>query len=133
MAKKNYGKDDVSFYTKFEKPITKESVRDKKMEKTDFDRLKENMKDCRSFARETIEISYRTGLRIDEVAHIRGCDINLENKSLHVIEEGAKNGRARDVNIRDKDVEYFKQLKEKYPDGYLTCICRSLKTICTLR
>lgn len=81
------------------------------------------MKDSRSFAKEAIEITARCGLRVDEVAHLKREDINIKDKEIFVSREGAKNGKERIVPIRDQDIEYFKNLIEKYPaDGYLTNI-----------
>lgn len=141
QTKKCYGQDNVSFYKKFDKPVTKEAVRTKKMERNDFDRLKESMKDCKSFARDCIEITSRIGLRIDENSCLKREHINLENKTIYVAPEGAKNGRSRTIPIQDKDIPYFKNLLERYPgDSYFTtvktdslntCIRRYMKkTIC---
>lgn len=122
QAKKVFGRDNVNFYNKdYEKPKTKESTRNVAFSKDDLNRLKESMKNSRSFAKEAVEITARCGLRIDEVAHLKREDINLSEKTIFVDREGAKNGKARVVPIRDKDMNYFKELLEKYPErGYFT-------------
>ena len=122
QSKKVFGRDNVNFYNKdYEKPKTKESTRDKAFTPDDLNRLKESMKNSRSFAKEAVEITARCGLRIDEVAHLKREDINLSEKTIFVDREGAKNGKARVVPIRDKDMNYFKELLEKYPErGYFT-------------
>ena len=122
QAQKVFGRDNVNFYNKdYEKPKTKESTRDKAFTPDDLNRLKESMKNSRSFAKEAVEITARCGLRIDEVAHLKREDINLSEKTIFVDREGAKNGKARTVPIRDKDIPYFKELLEKYPErGYFT-------------
>lgn len=124
QAQRAFGKDNVKFYkTDFERPKTKESERDKAMSDKDFLRLRETFKDSRTFAKDAIEITYRSGLRVNEVAHLKREDINLENKTIYVSREGAKNGRSRIVPIRDKDLQYYKDLLERnQQEGYLTNI-----------
>lgn len=81
------------------------------------------MQDCRSFSKDAIEITARIGLRVDEVAHLRREDINIQDKTVFVSREGAKNGKERTVPIRDKDINYFKDLLDRYTnEGYLTSI-----------
>lgn len=122
QSKKVFGRDNVNFYNKdYEKPKTKESTRNVAFSRDDLNRLRESMKNCRSFSKEAIEITSRVGLRIDEVAHLKREDINLSEKTIFVSREGAKNGKERIVPIRDKDINYFKELLEKYPsNGYFT-------------
>ena len=122
QSKKVFGRNNVNFYNKdYEKPKTKESTRDKAFTPDDLNRLKESMKNSRSFAKEAVEITARVGLRIDEVAHLKREDINISEKTIYVDREGAKNGKARVVPVRDKDINYFKELLEKYPErGYFT-------------
>lgn len=124
QAKNAYGKDNINFYKKdFEKPTTREKVKDQAMSKDDFLRLREAMKDSTSFSKDALEISYRCGLRVDEVAHLKAEHINLSKKEIYVSSEGAKNGRARTVLIREKDLSYFKDLKDRSAEtGYLTKI-----------
>ncbi len=124
QSKKAFGKDKVNFYSKdFERPTTKEAVRNQAMSREDFLKLRESMEHSRSFAKDAIEITYRTGLRIDEVAHLRREDIDLEKKTIFVSSEGAKNGKERTVPIRDKDIAYFSNLLDRSPqEGYLTTI-----------
>lgn len=122
QAKKCFGRDNVNFYNKdYEKPKTKESTRNTAFSRDDLNRLRETMKDCKGFSKDAIEIGSRLGLRIDEIAHLKREDINLSEKTVYISREGAKNGKARVVQIRDKDTNYFKDLLERYPNkGYLT-------------
>lgn len=125
QAQRAYGKDKVKFYDKNIKSpeVKKEKVKDKAMSRDDLNRLKETMKEARSFSRDALEISSRCGLRVDEIAHLKAEHIDLNNKTLYVSPEGAKNGRERVVPIRDKDIIYFGELKDRSPArGYLTNI-----------
>lgn len=72
-----------------------------------------------SNGRTAVEISSRCGLRIKEISHLRGNRINLDKQVIEV-REGAKNGKYRDVPIRDKDIAYFRVLKEQAGIGYVT-------------
>lgn len=124
QAQRAYGKDNINFYkADFERPTTKESLRDKAMSDKDFLRLRESFEGSRSFAKDAIEITYRSGLRVNEVAHLKREDIDLQKKTIYVSREGAKNGRARVVPIQDKDLKYYKELLDRSPqNGYLTNI-----------
>lgn len=123
QAQRAYGKENVKFFDKekIKKPTTKEAVRNKMMEKSDFLKLREEMSNSRSFAKDAIEITYRCGLRIDEVAHLKREDIDLNNKTIFVSGEGAKNGRERVVPIRDHDLQYFKELLDRNPENGYMC------------
>lgn len=66
-----------------------------------------------------VEISARCGLRVKEVARLRTDCIDLSNKCIHIV-EGAKNGKKRDVPIRSKDLEYFRDLKQHANGEYIT-------------
>ena len=91
QSKKVFGRDNVNFYNKdYEKPKTKESTRNVAFSRDDLNRLKESMKNSRSFAKEAIEITSRCGLRIDEVAHLKKEDININNKEI--LEKYPSNG-----------------------------------------
>ena len=125
QAKRAFGENKVNFYSpdKIKKPEKKVDVRNRAMSKSDFLALRQAMEDSRSFAKDALEISYRVGLRIDEVAHLRVEDINLESNTIYVSPEGAKNGRERTVPIRDGDIGYFRDLLNRSPAaGYLTQI-----------
>lgn len=124
QAKRAYGEDKVHFYKPdIKKPEHKEQVRVMAMSRSDFELIRRAMTGCRSFAKDALEITYRVGLRVDEVAHLKAEHIDLANKTIYVSREGAKNGRARTVPIRDKDISYFRDLLERSSDkGYLTSI-----------
>lgn len=124
QAQRAYGVDKVHFYSKdITRPATKEAVRTKAMSREDFSRLQERMAESRSFAKDALEITSRIGARVDEVAHLKREDINIEARTIYISPEGAKNGRARTVPIREKDLPYFQDLLERYPTaGYLSQI-----------
>lgn len=124
QAQKCYGKENIHFYSKdFERPTTKEAVRNQSITEKDFQALRSAMENSRSFAKDALELTYRCGLRVDEVAHLKREDIDLRTGKIYVSPEGAKNGKARTVPIRDKDRFYFEGLLNRYPDnGYLTKI-----------
>ena len=66
-----------------------------------------------------MEITARTGLRIKEVARLHADRINIEKRVIEV-REGAKNGKFRDVPIREKDLAFFRDLKERMAGQYVT-------------
>lgn len=68
-------------------------------------------RDARCAARTALELAIRFGLRVKESAHLHTEDINLERCYIHV-REGAKGGKRRYVPIREKDLEFVRELKE---------------------
>lgn len=87
-------------------------LRDVSMSRADLLLIKDDLsRNPRSFNCLTaVEISSRCGLRSKEIARLRWENIDIENKCLHIT-EGAKNGKKRDVPIRQKDLSYFEDLK----------------------
>lgn len=94
-------------------------TRDIAMNKRDLQTLRNSYtaRDSKSAGRDAIELSYRFGLRIKEIARLDTKNIDINNKVIH-IREGAKNGKYRDVPIREKDLQYAKDLKGR-GEGYL--------------
>lgn len=94
-------------------------TRDVAMERRDLQILRNSFasRDSKSAGRDAIELSYRFGLRIKEIARLNTKNIDINNKVIH-IREGAKNGKYRDVPIRDKDLKYIEALKNR-GEGYL--------------
>lgn len=102
-------------------PVANKTVtRDVAMSKEDLQKLRNSYaaRDSKSAGRDAIEISYRLGLRAKEIARLNTKNIDIENKMVYV-REGAKNGKYRDVPIRDKDLSYFKDLKDRSGEGYI--------------
>lgn len=98
---------------------TVEIIRNKALEPDDFQKLQNHFSDKKTQSAKAIEITARAGLRVKEVARLRADHIDLEKKLIYV-REGAKNGKYRDVPIRDKDVPYFANLKANCASGYIT-------------
>lgn len=89
----------------------KEEIRNVAMSREDLSAIIRQLSSSTSpNALRAVEITSRCGLRVREASCLRYSNIDLENKCIHVI-EGAKNGRKRDVAIRDKDIPYFTALK----------------------
>jgi len=102
--------------------IKAENIRTIAMSENDFNLLSENMQARRTPAKEMILITRYAGMRADEAAHLHRNNIDLENKCLHIV-EGAKNGRKRDVPIRDIHISYFADLKANSVDY----VCHGVK------
>lgn len=96
----------------------KESTRTVAMTREDLNQLRKSYaeRDSKSAGRTAIEVSARCGLRAKEIARLSAERINLEKKVIEV-REGAKNGKFRDVPIRDKDMPFFADLKAKTGTG----------------
>lgn len=92
-------------------------VRNKAMEKSDLDALRASMAENEnSNSRIGLEVAARCGLRAKEIARLHADNIDIQNKCIHVV-NGAKNGRRRDVPIREKDVNFFNNIKAR--GGYV--------------
>ena len=91
--------------------MDKTQIRNLAMSKGDLNKLKCELGKSKSpNALRAIEISSRVGLRVNEVNHLRFDHIDLEKGCIHAV-EGTKNGKKRDVPIREKDLEFFWDLK----------------------
>lgn len=95
-----------------------ENIRTIAMSKEDFQRLDNVMQGRRTPAKDMIRITRYTGLRANECSHLHKNNIDIEHKVIHVI-EGAKNGRHRDVPIKDNYIPYFIDLKNRSTDYVL--------------
>lgn len=93
-------------------------VRDIQMTEEDFRKLEKILDNGTSKAKIAVQITYRAGLRINEVCHLKAERINLKKRVIEV-REGAKGGRDRDVPIQPRDFEYFRELKHKVGKGYV--------------
>lgn len=100
------------------KPSSDANIRNVAIAHNDIIQIK-NALSPDSNGRTAVEISSRTGLRIKEISHLKAERINLDRRVIE-IREGGKNGKFRDVPIRDKDISYFCDLKERIGSGYVT-------------
>lgn len=121
LSKKMYSscKNDFS-KAKFPDKVNRnpDRVRDIQMSEEDFRKIEEVLNNTKSKAKVAIQITYRAGLRINEVCHLKAERINIEKQVIEV-REGAKGGRDRDVPIQPQDLEYFKNLKKTVSKGYV--------------
>ena len=62
-----------------------------------------------------INIARRSGLRVSEIAKLKGTDINMQEKYIQVI--GGKGKKDRVIPISSEDLDYYKELKEMVGDG----------------
>lgn len=99
-------------------------VRNTTMSHEDYMAIRDSLQGSRSAAKDAIEITARSGLRVNECACLRGRDIDTEKWTLYVSREGAKNGRSRTLEIRPEDRAYYADLKARAGDGY---VCGGIK------
>ncbi len=106
-----------------EKPdMEDQKVRIQAMDAEDVDLLRKSWEERKAHTKGKIalELSDRTGLRVKECAYLENEEINLEGRRLE-LRHGTKNGKFRDVPIRDKHYEYFAGLKEETKGNKLVC------------
>ena len=67
-----------------------------------------------------LNLMWKAGLRVTEAAYLRAQDIDLENHSIHLNEEGntnrTKGGRPRVVEVQVEDSDFFASLKNSPGD-----------------
>lgn len=100
-----------------------EKVRDHAMKRSHIELLKARFREDKNRSRGAaiaIELTDRCGLRQAEAAGLRREDIDLQAWQLH-LRRGVKNGRYRDVPIREKDRHFFAQLYARTP--YRSTVC----------
>lgn len=99
-----------------------EKVRDRAMTREDYESLKRSFesRESRSEAVTALELSGRFGLRVAECADYRNGaqSIDIEHRTLHIV---GKNGKWRDIPIREKDIPYMTALKERIGDRGRLC------------
>lgn len=97
-----------------------ERIRDREMTTEHIKRLRESYmsRDSRSEGLTALELGARFGLRAHECGRWEntGRSIDLENHRFHVV---GKNGKWRDVPIREKDIAFMQELKERVGEGQL--------------
>ena len=103
-----------------------DKIRDKAMERKDYEAIRRNLQQSQSQARYAIEIAGRNGLRIKEISCLKTKNIDLEKNVLHIT-EGAKNGKYRDVPIRKADLDYYINLKKELESMGQEYVCGGVK------
>ena len=99
---------------------TRDLLRTVTMTRADHSALLSSMKATnRSAVWLSLELSARSGLRVNECAHLKGSDIHLETGKIHVCKEGAKGGRVRDIPIFDRDRAFYAGLKKRVGQGWV--------------
>lgn len=91
-------------------------IRDKAMNREDFNKVKATFKNQDSNGAKAMEITARWGLRVSEIAKLQGRDIDLKNNQIHVID--SKGGRSRDIPIRQENKAYAISLKNGCKGDY---------------
>lgn len=109
----------VDWQVKPPETVKADKIRTVGVDRADFEKLREAMAESDCSGKTAMEITARTGLRIKEVARLHADRINLDKRVIEV-REGAKNGKFRDVPIREKDLAFFHELKEKMQGQYVT-------------
>ena len=103
-----------------------DKIRDKAMDRKDYEAIRYNLQQSQSQARHAIEIAGRNGLRIKEISCLKTKNIDLEKNVLHIT-EGAKNGKYRDVPIRKMDRNYYLNLKKELENMKQEYVCGGVK------
>ena len=102
----------IGFNRDLVRPITHEQtekLRDIAMTRNDYNRIERAIQDSRSAGKVAFELAGRFGLRVSETTSIQRRDIDLNNKTLNIV--GSKGGRSRRIEIKDKDMQYMRDLK----------------------
>lgn len=98
--------------------------RTKTMQKEHLQLLRIELQESKGGAKIAVELASREGLRAKECARLKFENIDLKNKMIH-IRDGGKGGKYRDIPIREKDIEFFKELKRgQDPQAY---VCGNIK------
>lgn len=109
------------------KELTRDDkIRDKAMERADYEAIRDKLQRSQSSAKYAVEIAGRSGLRIKEISHLKTENIDLRKNVLHIV-EGAKNGKHRDVPIRESDRGYYEKLKDELQCKKQEYVCGGVK------
>lgn len=92
-----------------------QKIRTASMSKEDFQKLENSYSNEFDNGRIAINLAARSGLRVSEIAKLKGSDINIEKKYIHIADSKGK--RSRDIPIQNKDIEYYSNLKNYIGDG----------------
>lgn len=113
-----FKRNDVNLDIK--KPVCTKAhtIRDKAMSREDLEAIRQEMGNRQTEAKKAVEVAARCGLRAKEIARLHSSRINLD-KGVIEVREGAKNGRNRDIPIRQEDRAYFADLKAETQGQYI--------------
>lgn len=113
-----FGRNDVDININKPKTVKAHTIRNVAFSKDDIELLRQEMAERTTEGKKAVEIAYRCGLRSKEIARLHSSCINTDKWVLEV-REGAKNGRDRDVPIRERDRAYFANLKAETAGDYV--------------
>lgn len=91
-------------------------IRDKAMNRDDFNKIKGTFRNDMSNGAKSMELSARWGMRVSEIAKLQARDIDLKNNQINIVD--SKGGRSRTVEIRPEDRSFASQLKIGYNSAY---------------
>lgn len=111
---KDYSKQLVG---KLVTPVAKNETkfRSVAMTRNDFNKITSKASGGRSCVKTALEVAGRTGLRVREIAKLKGSDYDSNKGILRVVE--SKGNRSREIPIKDADKPFFESLKATYGDG----------------
>lgn len=90
----------------------------------DCDKVRELLLSKETGARFLVDISYRIGARSEEARSITSENIKIDKRVVEL--RNCKNGRDRDVPIREKDIEFFRNLKQYMENNNWTNACNGI-------
>lgn len=93
--------------------INNTKIRNISMCESDLEKLKSTYSDDFSTGLLAINLSSRLGLRVEECSKLKTTDIDLNSNLVRVIDSKGK--RSRYVPIKEKDLDYFNNLKYNCP------------------
>lgn len=85
-------------------------LRQSAMSKNDYQKLSSRLKESDCASSLAIQISARTGMRVDGLTNLQKRDIDIEKGTIHIIEKGAKE---RTNNLKQEDISFFKNIVDK--------------------
>lgn len=100
-------------------PEMREKERCQVMNETDWARMRATVKTDSTLAK-AMDISHASGIRADEIARLKGSNLNFKGDRCTVTVEQGKNGRMTHVEVIDrKDIARLQEIKEKAGEGYI--------------
>lgn len=90
--------------------LSNEKKRNIAMSREDYNAILNRAYETKSKSKAVIAIEFagRFGMRVSETCKVQPRDINFNDMKLHIHE--SKGGRSRDINIKEDDVKYLKEL-----------------------
>lgn len=95
----------------------KESTRVIAMKQEHLEMIRQSYfnRDSKSAGRDAIEIASKTGLRVKEISRLKASQIDLKRGIL--VNVWRKGNKHMDLKIREKDISYFSDLKQRMGEG----------------